>query len=104
MDIKVKIIEVKEVTTKAGQKFNAYKTVDKHGKKMDVRFTRDVTNPPTAPCTLIVEDTKCNVSTTRQYPILWIQAIKGIEETVRKSNVTDYFGDNAEDDGEGVPL
>lgn len=104
MDINIKIIEVKEITTKTGQKFNAYKTVDKRGKKMDVRFTRDVTNPPTAPCTLIVEDTKCNVATNRQYPILWIQAIKGIAEATYRSNVSDYFGDSTEDDGEGVPL
>lgn len=96
-DIRVKIIEVKEITTKAGQKFNAYKTVDRYGKKMDVRFTRDVVAPPTEPCTIVVDDTLANVSTNRQYPCLWVKGIKAIEETVRKSNLSDYFSDGDED-------
>ena len=34
--IEIKIIEAKEITAKNGNKFTAYKTVGKGGRKMDV--------------------------------------------------------------------
>lgn len=97
-EIKIRVIEVKEVTTKNGNKFNAYKTVDKRGKKLDLRFTKEVTLLPKKPCTIIVDDDKCNVSTNREYPVLWVQEVKRIEESQRKSNVSDYIGDEADPD------
>lgn len=103
-ELKIKIIEVKDVTLEDGKKFKAYKTVDKKGKKMDVRFTRDVHNLPTEACTIVVSPDKCNVATNRVYPILWVQEIIRIEGTERRpSNVFDYF-DNEYDTTEGVPL
>ena len=103
-ELKIKIIEVKDVTLQDGKKFKAYKTVDKNGKKMDVRFTRDVHNLPTEACTIVVSPDRCNVATNRMYPILWVQEIIRIEETERKpSNVFEYF-DNEQDTAEGVPL
>ena len=99
-EIKIRVIEVKEITAKNGNKFNAYKTVDKRGKKLDLRFTRDVTLLPKKPCTIIVPEDKCNVSTNREYPVLWVQEVLRIEETQRKTNVSDYIGDEDADPNE----
>lgn len=93
---KFKIIEVSEITTKDGKKFNAYKTLANGGRKMDVRFVRNCANIPTEPCNIVCEEEDCNVDTTRQYPILWIKNVIRVEPFERKNNVSEYF-DNAED-------
>ena len=99
-EIKIRVIEVNEVTATNGNKFMAYKTVDKRGRKLDLRFTREVTLLPKKRCTIIVADDKCNVSTNREYPILWVQEVLRIEDnTQRKSNVSEYLGEDDEDDG-----
>lgn len=91
MEKKFKVIEIKEITTKDGKKFNAYKTLGKGGRKIDIRFTKDCTNIPKEPCTIVVEEENANVDTTRQYPILWIKDVVRIEPFERKNNVNDYF-------------
>lgn len=94
MERSFKIIEVKEVTTKDGKKFDAYKTAGKGGRKMDVRFVRDCKNKPTEPCVIVVNDEDCNVDATRQYPILWVKDVVRIEEFERKNNTSDYFDED----------
>ena len=89
--VKFKIIEVKEITTKDGQKFNAYKTIGKGGRKMDVRFVRTAKNIPTEPCVIVVDEANANVDNTRQYPILWIKDVEAIEEFERKNTLGEYF-------------
>ena len=86
-----KIIEVKEINTKDGKKFNTYKTVAKNGKKLDVRFRKDCKNIPTEPCEILVKVENCNVDSTRQYPILWVTNVEEITPLERKSNIEDYF-------------
>lgn len=88
---KFKIIEVSEITTKDGKKFNAYKTLANGGRKMDVRFVRNCNNIPTEPCVIVCDEYNCNVDTTRQYPILWIKDVIRIEAFERKNNVSEYF-------------
>lgn len=97
---KFRIIEVKEITGKNGNKFTAFKTVGKGGKKMDVRFVRNCTNVPTEPCTIVVNEADANVDTSRLYPILWIKDVIRIEENERKSNLDDFFGDDGSAEGE----
>lgn len=92
--IRIKVIEVKEVTSGDGKKFTAYKTVGKGGRKMDLRFVRGCTNIPTAPCTILVEPENANVDTTRQYPIVWVKDIVRTEEFKRESNIAEYFDEN----------
>ena len=94
--IEIKIIEAKEITAKNGNKFTAYKTVGKGGRKMDVRFTRTCKNTPTEPCTIVVERANANVDKTRLYPILWIKDVVEIKENVRKDNLDEFFGDETE--------
>lgn len=91
MERTFKIIEVKEITTSDGKKFNAFKTIGKNGKKLDVRFVRTCKNIPTEPCNIIVDDTKCNVDNTRQYPVLWIKDVERIEELEKNNNINDFF-------------
>lgn len=104
MNITVKIIEVKEVTPPTGQKFKAFKTVDKNGRKMDVKFTRDCRNIPSEPCEIIVDDSQANVDINRQYPCLWVKDVVEIKPLPRKSNMADFFDteDEPSDPGEGV--
>lgn len=91
--IEIKIIEAKEITAKNGNKFTAYKTVGKGGRKMDVRFTRTCSKTPTEPCTIVVKRENANVDKTRLYPILWVKDIEEIKENVRKDNLDEFFGD-----------
>ena len=94
-EVKFKVISVEQIKTKDGKKFNAYKTVGKGGRKMDLRFVKSCTNIPTEPCTIVVDKEDANVDTTRQYPILWVKQVKRIEKTERKSNIDDWFGDES---------
>ena len=92
-----KIIEVNDITTKDGKKFKGYKTIDKNGRKMDVRFTRECQNIPAEPCIICVEDNDCNVDTNRQYPVLWIKNVVSTREFTRRNTVADFFADIVED-------
>ena len=89
--VRIKVIEVKEVVANNGKKFNAYKTVGKGNRKMDLRFVQGCTNIPDHPCNILVLDEDANVDTTRQYPIVWVKNIQSIEEFTRKSNIAEYF-------------
>lgn len=93
MEVKFKVIEVKEINA-GGKKFNAYKTIGKGGRKMDIRFTRECNIIPKEPCVIVCEDNKCNVDTTRQYPILWIKEVIRIEDFERKNNIKEWFEDD----------
>ena len=97
---KFKIIEVKEITAKNGNKFTAYKTIGKGGRKLDVKFTRDCKLLPTEPCTIVVAQQDANVDTSRVYPCLWIKNVLRIETTERKSNLDDFFDTDGVNEGE----
>ena len=90
--MKIKIIEVKEITAKqTGNKFTAYKAVTKQGKKIDCRFTKEVSILPTEPCYIVVDDDKANVDTNRQYPVLWVKEVKEILPFESNNNLSDFF-------------
>ena len=105
-EIKFKIIEVKDIETKdvPPRKFKAYKTVDKTGRKMDVRFTRECSNTPSEPCTIVCDTQDCTVDTRRQFPILWIKNVQRIEPLERKSNVSEFFDDEPPESVNGEPF
>lgn len=86
-----KIVEVKEVQLTNGQSFNAYKTIAKQGKKMDVRFVKTCKNIPTEPCVIVVNEDDVNVDTTKQYPVLWVKNVIEIKPLERRNNISDYF-------------
>lgn len=91
--MKIKIVNVDEITTKTGTKFTAFKAVTKQGKKIDCRFTKAV-NPdliPDQPCYIVVNDDAANVDTNRQYPVLWVKEILAIEPFESRNNLSDFF-------------
>ena len=90
-DLKIRITEVKPITTKDGKKFTAYKALTKDGRIIDAKFRQECENVPTEPCIIIVSSDKCNVSVNRQYPVLWVQEVKAVEEYVKESNSENYF-------------
>lgn len=90
-ELRIRIIEVKPITTKDGKNFTAYKALTKDGKIIDCKFRQDVQNVPTVPGIIVVDSDKCNVSTNRQYPVLWVQEVKSIEEYVKESNSENFF-------------
>ena len=90
-DVKVRVTEVKPITTKDGKKFTAYKVLTKQGKIIDCKFVKEVDNLPTEPCILVIEEDKCNVSTNTQYPVLWVKEVKEILPIVKTTNASNYF-------------
>lgn len=98
--IEFKIIEVKEITAKNGNKFKAYKTVGKGGRKLDVRFVQDCSQIPKEPCIIGVLRSNANVDKSRVFPILWIKDVEYIKENERKNNLDEFFGDDTEEANE----
>ncbi len=101
------VIELEIVVTKIeyeGKKFNAYKTFQNNGKKIDVKFTKDVKNQPDENCIILVEAGKMNIDKNRRYPCVWVREIKEIKPLSTLDNdpkkleeITKMFGDNEDD-------
>lgn len=90
-ELKIKVVEVRDVETQSGNKFKAYKTVDKNGKTMDLKFRRDAKNVPQERCWIYVDADKCNVTKNTEYPCCWVNTVNRIEPLEVKINAEDYF-------------
>lgn len=90
-DLKIRVVEVKPIETADGKKFTAYKVLTKDGRKIDAKFRQDVKLLPKEPSIIIVDDEKCNVSTNRQYPVLWVSEVKEILPVEKKTNAGQFF-------------
>lgn len=84
----IKIIK-KTLATKDGKKFDVFKAVQKNGKLIDCKFTKEVKEKPSKSCTIKVDENYMNVDNSRLYACLWI---KKIEEII--DNPTDNKGFN----------
>lgn len=103
-ELEVALIE----TTKddgSKNKFYAYKTFQKNGKKIDLRFTQEVTNAPKEKCVIKVDIEKFNVDNNRKYPLIWvkgIEEIKPIEKRIKSdkeyANATQMFYNSTDED------
>ena len=83
-------IRTKEITTKDGTKFIAYKGFTKKG-WTDLKFTKEVENAPTK-CGVIEVDVKdVNVNQKGRFPVIWVKKVLSFEETKFEQNVADYF-------------
>lgn len=94
-----KLAEFELVVTKIeyeGKKFNAYKTFMANGKKIDVKFTRDVKVTPDENCVIVVEHDNWNIDRNRKYPCIWVKGIKEVKpiETTRnkEEDYEEMFG------------
>ena len=91
-------IYVTERSTKDGRKFNAYHTFSKNDRRTEVKFNRDVKELPSKTCYVEVEETKCNLNTSGEYPVLYIKEIIKIESLAagnieaNRNKIKDYFG------------
>ena len=92
-------IKVTEKTTSTGKKFPTFKTTSKNGRLIDVKFRQSVNNVPSTNCIVIVDEDKCHLNTSNEYPVLWIEEIveiKSIAEASAESNrkrLNDFFGE-----------
>lgn len=93
-------IKVAEKTTSDGKKkFLTYKTTSKNGRLIDVKFRQTCGSAPTTNCIVIVDEDKCHLNTSNEYPVLWIEEIveiKSIAEASAESNrkrLNDFFGE-----------
>ena len=89
---KFKIAKVNEIKAHNGSTFNAYKTVDKNGRFMDLKFQKQCHNVPDSPCWIYVTDENFNIDSNRQFPVMWVKDVEKIEPIAPvSSNVSDYF-------------
>lgn len=76
METKKIEILVEERKTKEGRVFNIYKTFSKNGRKMDVKFTKDVKDLPKEHCYVVVDVDNMNIDNSGRFPILWVKAVE----------------------------
>lgn len=71
--VEAEVIVTGITTMKDGKenKFNAYKIFTKTGKKMDLKFVRDLKNLPTENCIMVVKRSALNLDNTRKFPCIW---------------------------------
>lgn len=86
MIYKFKVAQITEITTKSGNKFFAYKTLDKNGNFMDMKFVRDCPNTPKEKCWIFVKEENFNVDENREYPVVWVKAVEKIEPLQATTN------------------
>lgn len=101
-EIKIKVTQVKDVTSKTtGQKFKAYTCVGADGKLMDLKFTAECHNKPTAPCWIYCDADNVNVSRRTEYPVTWVKEVNRIAPlSDGKTNAAEYFAAADETDEE----
>lgn len=75
----IKVI-MKEGTTSDGRKFNYFRAVQKDGKLVDCRFTKDVKNIPTSSAIIVVEVANVNMDYSHQFPRLWVKKIEEVKK------------------------
>ncbi len=84
VDTKIKFLELEtrliKIEKPDGSKtsFYAYKTFLKNGKKMDLKFTKEVKNAPTEDCMISVNADNMNIDRNRKYPLVWVKKIEEI--------------------------
>lgn len=89
----IKTIEIigKQVESKTGNKFVAYKAVMKDGAKIQCKFRQECGNPKFMRGYIDVESTDCNISRSSDYPTLWISKFTNEREYQRKDEIADLF-------------
>ena len=90
-ELKIEVVEVRDVETKSGLKFKAYKTVDKNGKMFDLKFRRDAKNIPSERCYIFVDSDKCNVTRNTRFPCCWVNTVNRIEPLNFRSGSERFF-------------
>lgn len=77
---KIEVHSIKEVITKDGKRFYAYKCVTKSGKLVDLKFTRLCNDLPVKPCFIYVKPENVNIQKNLKFPCVWVSGIHHIED------------------------
>ena len=99
-EVKIKIVEVKDVKLPGGRTFKAYRCALKDGNVMDLKFRQDAQNVPSDRCWIYVSEGNFNVSRRKEYPVVWVTTVNRIEPLQAKKSDADLFYsvDEAEDE------
>lgn len=73
-------ILVEEKKTAEGKKFNTYKTFTKNGRKIDVKFRKEVKNLPTENCYANIKTDNMNVDKSKRFPVLWVSEVESYDD------------------------
>lgn len=87
LEVVVRDIQVDDV------KFKAYKTYQKNGRAIDLKFPNDVANKPKENCIIVVKIENMNLQTNTKYPRLWVKQIEEIKPLSRPKNNTEELND-----------
>lgn len=95
-EVKIEVVEVKDVKLDNGRTFKAYKTEIKAGdgkekQVVDLKFRRDAKNVPQERCYIYVDVDQFNVSKKGRYPVVWVNTVNRIEPIKTRANAEDYF-------------
>ena len=102
---KIKIVKTEEKTSKTGNKFRIYKTIDPEtGKMIDLRFTKAVKNTPEERCFVIVPEGGANIDRNKEYPICWVKEVAKIQPFASESPKSAGFEQVTEDELAEIPV
>lgn len=95
-EVKIEVVEVKDVKLDNGRTFKAYKTEIKVGdgkekQVVDLKFRREAKNVPQERCYIYVDVDQFNVSKKGRYPVVWVNTVNRIEPIKTRANAEDYF-------------
>ena len=81
-------ILVEEKKTAEGKRFNTFKAFTKNGRKIDVKFRKEVKNLPEGNCYAVIGVDNMNVDKSKRFPVLWVSQVESYEDVseVRAEN------------------
>lgn len=103
-EVKIKVVEVKDVKLQDGRTFKAYRGALKDGTVMDLKFRQDAQNKPSDRCWIYVSEGNFNVSRRKEYPVIWVTTVNRIEPLASKSSDAELFYSADEAAGEDNPF
>ena len=101
-EVKIEVVEVKDVKLEGGRSFKAYKTIPSGGKykgaKVDLKFVQGAENIPQDRCYIYVDSDQYNLSERGRYPVYWVKTVKRIEPfKAKESDKDDFTAPDGED-------
>lgn len=94
-EVKIEVVEVRDVKLESGRSFKAYKTIPSGGKykgeKVDLKFVQGAENVPQERCYIYVDSDQYNLSERGRYPVYWVKTVKRIEPFKAKADDKDDF-------------
>lgn len=94
-EVKIEVVEVRDVKLDNGRTFKAYKTIPTGGKykgeKIDLKFVQGAENVPQERCFIYVDSDQYNLSERGRFPVYWIKTVKRIEPLKARTKADDDF-------------